>query len=99
MQSRKIVSLSVLAIFLFGCAVSLYVPTENDAKKYNTSLASLNKGRELYVNKCGRCHKAFATTNYTEVQWLPQINKMQKRAKVTDEEKELIYSYLKTNSK
>jgi hypothetical protein len=99
MQSRQIVSLSVLAIFLLGCAVSLYIPTENDAKKYNSSLESLNKGRELYVKKCGRCHKPFSTTKFTEQQWLPQVNRMQKRAKVTNEEKELIFSYIKTHSK
>ncbi len=99
MQSRQIVLLSVLAIFLLGCAVSLYIPTENDAIKQQTSLELLTQGRNLYQNKCGRCHKAFSTTKYTEQQWLPQVNRMQKRAKVTNEEKELIYSYLKTNSK
>lgn len=94
MLSKKTITLSTLCLFLISCAVSLYMPTEKDAIKSNTSLDNLKQGRELYINKCGKCHTAFAPSKFTAQQWLPQINRMQKRAKVSDIEKEMINQYL-----
>lgn len=94
MSSKKSITLLVLCLFLISCAVTLYIPTEKDAIKYNTSLENLKQGRELYINKCGKCHTAFSPSKYTAQQWAPQVNRMQKRAKVSDIEKEMINQYL-----
>lgn len=55
-------------------------------------------GKALYTNSCVRCHKLKDPAKYTSAQW-PGSNKMQKRSKITDEQKALILSYLKMEAK
>lgn len=78
-------------LFLFSCASELYQPI-NSSKK--TSLEDLKKGRATYVNKCSTCHQLKLPNKYNDKQWEVNLNKMQPRAKITDDEKLLIYQYL-----
>jgi len=80
-------STSVVGLMLVSCAVTMYMPTENDAIKYNTSLLSLNQDRDLYINTCGRCHPLLKPFAYSTERWTRNLNRMQKRAKINDAQK------------
>jgi len=99
MNSKGVFSMLVVCILLLSCGATMYVPTEKDTIKYNTSLNSLNQGRDLYLNTCGRCHLLHKPSAYTTVKWTIVLNKMQKRSKINDAQKELIFHYLETNAK
>ncbi|HEX5002037.1 MAG TPA: cytochrome c [Bacteroidia bacterium] len=82
-----------ILIGLTGCATSLYVPTQEMASN-DATLEQLTEGRALYASKCGNCHKLHRPAEYDAERWTRNLNKMQKRAKITEEEKGLIYQYL-----
>jgi hypothetical protein len=99
MLFNKTKLLILTAVILSACAASLYMPTEQDAQKYNVSLENLQKGRKLYINSCASCHNLHLPSAYTRQEWWKHLDKMQQRAKINDAQKELIAKYLETNSK
>ena len=84
---------------LFSCAGILLASTPNDSIKNMMHADSVLTGNALFVKNCGRCHKLKDPAKYTMVQWPGLVNKMQKRAKITDSEKAMILSYLATGAK
>ena len=54
----------------------------------------LAKGRELYVGKCGSCHRLYAPNTYDNQTWKENIDEMQERSEINAQQKELIYQYL-----
>jgi len=99
MHYKLTIGISVICITLMGCVAALYMPTNNDAIKYNVPLQTLTQGRELYVNKCASCHNLHLPSQFTKQQWDPIMNRMQKKAKLTDSQREMISRYLETNCK
>ncbi len=76
---------------LFSCATELYQPLTGTKK---VPVEDLKKGRTLYVNKCAACHHLRLPNKYNEKEWVINLNEMQKKAKISDNEKQLIYDYL-----
>lgn len=87
---KKYVYLS-FCFFLFSCASQLYVPTESST---TVSVMALKKGRELYVNNCASCHQLYAPNKYDSKTWIHNLDEMQSKAKITDEQKKMIFDYL-----
>jgi hypothetical protein len=87
---KKIVVIIVLGIIIYGCKSTLYMPASKDATQQQQLLA----GRSLYVAHCGSCHNLHFPSEFTTDEWKVKIGEMQKRAKITDEEKELVLKYL-----
>ena len=87
----QIVSIVFVACTIYSCRPTLYLPREADVVKREKLLA----GRRLYVRHCSSCHNLHFPKEYDGVGWEIQLDEMQKRAKITDNEKELIYDYLK----
>ena len=71
----------ILVIFLsiVGCS----------ATKYFTS-----KGEELYYEKCAGCHRLYQKSELSVDEWKVKLDEMAKRAKLDDEEKRLVLTYL-----
>ena len=87
---KKIFLLSPF-LFLFSCGTTLYIPIDN--KKYET-VENLKKGRKLYINFCASCHQLYLPNRFSAATWEKNLNEMQPKAKITDEQKLLIYNYL-----
>ena len=51
-------------------------------------------GKMLYENNCAKCHDLYAPKDFNAEQWKPIMLSMQKKAKISDEEREKIYAYL-----
>ena len=91
-------SVILVSIFILtGCATKLYMPTQEVAFQHNTTLVSLQKGRTLYSDNCGNCHKLHKPSKYNRDEWIGILDKMQKPAKIDDKQKGLILQYLQLN--
>jgi len=99
MNSKLKILVLLGAAILISCASTLYMPTQTDALSRNTSLEKLQQGRRLYMNTCASCHNLHMPQEFTKKDWEPLLNKMQKRARIDDSQKELIAAYLETNCK
>ncbi len=54
----------------------------------------LQQGKKLYDNSCGKCHKLYEPKDYTAESWKPIVARMQKKARLDDNEITLVYNYL-----
>ncbi len=77
-------------VCLYSCSTQLYIPKISNTIENKKLL----EGRTLYINHCGSCHNLYAPNTYPKTEWMMQLNNMQVRAKINNEEKEFIYSYL-----
>ncbi len=86
--------LIILALVIAACATKLYIPTIPDSNESGISLEDLTKGRVLYVKKCSDCHTLYLPEKRTSEKWESVFPKMQKKAKVSDNDMELIKGYI-----
>ena len=84
-----ILSLFICAI-LYSCATQLYMPSSADA----TQQAHLLQGRKIYVAHCSSCHNLHLPKEYDATGWKKQLDEMQVKAKISEEEKQLVFNYL-----
>jgi hypothetical protein len=53
-----------------------------------------SEGRELYISKCTSCHKSFERELHTTDEWKKILKEMGSKAKLTENEKQIILNYL-----
>ncbi|MDQ6609355.1 MAG: hypothetical protein M3Y85_06005 [Bacteroidota bacterium] len=89
---KKTITITIIfaCCIILSCSQQLYVPNSTDA----TQQQQLLSGRKLYVAHCGSCHNLHLPKEFDTNGWKKQLNEMQVKAKITDEEKGLIYKYL-----
>ena len=84
----------ILVIIGFAsCTSPLYTPSKDNIPP-TANIEELKKGRQLYVNKCGACHTLFLPVIFDHSQWIKAVDKMQTKAQINDQEKNLIVNYL-----
>jgi len=88
-MKNKIIIL-VFACTLFSCNPTLYIPASSDIKEQQQLLS----GRKLYVDHCSSCHNLHFPKEYDTEGWKKELDKMQMKAKITEDEKQLIFEYL-----
>jgi len=93
----------VFAFTLAACAPNIPRPTELDVdravgQRPGTTLAELDRGRTLYVGRCGGCHSLYAPTTYAPVVWREKVSEMRQKAKLGTDDEQLIVLYLSTLS-
>jgi mono/diheme cytochrome c family protein len=86
-----------------GCAAALPRATPGDvelarARWPETTVQELNRGREVYANKCSGCHQLYLPSSRPPTAWPPVLAKMASEAKLTEQQSELIERYLVTLS-
>lgn len=89
-MKRDIITILFFGIIIYGCSQSLYIPSAPLAEEQEHLLA----GRKLYVDHCSGCHNLHFPKEFTEEQWVSNLDEMQGKAKISDEEKRLILQYL-----
>lgn len=71
-------------LFLAGCSAGII---------FNS------KGEVLYYNKCGGCHRLYSKSEFTGEKWRSEIQKMSKKAKLSDDEKRMLIEYFTDDRK
>ena len=71
---RALAGLALLAAA--GCVTPIPRPTVLDAQRAGVALASLEHGRQLYVTRCGSCHRAAAPSTQTPDEWARIVAEM-----------------------
>ncbi len=102
---KKSITLVACILILAACASKKTTASLSDADatraaaKYpGASLASLQKGKLLYEEKCNTCHGLKNPTAYDEVQWGKHVKRMAPKAKIDKPTEELILQYVVTMS-
>jgi len=90
MKNQKIITIISFVCIICSCSTQLYLPKSTNTKKQEQLLS----GRKLYVNHCSSCHNLYLPKRFTTDQWKKNVDEMQSRAKITDQEKQLIIEYL-----
>jgi len=81
--------LSISAVIAVSCTPKSIPVTES-----NTSSADqLAQGKVIYENSCGTCHELPNPTDFTSVEWVGIMNAMAPKAKLNDDQHQLVYDY------
>lgn len=97
MKSRVVFLFCI--IFLHSACSKKLVPDAGAAKK-ETAVADMTlAGKNIYLSKCGRCHALKDPGDFTRQQWIPIMDRMAVKAKLSDAEKVDVLSYVQTNTK
>src|SRR5207237_817539 len=79
----------VLPLLISACAGPSHVASAPGSES--------DPGRRIYVTRCAKCHKFYSPASYSDQEWAKWMKKMQKKAKLTDEQEALLASYINTN--
>ncbi len=91
----KIKLLAIASVFVLVSACSPKISQPEAPKTQEAPLSpELAEGKMLYENNCAKCHQLYDAKSFSKEQWTPIMLKMQKKAKISDEEREKIYAYL-----
>lgn len=97
----KITSLALLGIVLYSCAPKVAPPPPPVAKGPDVAVVAesndIAEGKELYENNCAKCHKLYDPKDYSDQDWLPILEVMKKKAKISDAQHDKIYAYIISN--
>lgn len=90
-------ALLVVAVSCGGSAVPR--PTEAHLARArerwpDTTRASLERGRELYVARCSGCHPLHPPATQPAARWATVLDQMAPRARLSAEERDLVLRYL-----
>jgi cytochrome c5 len=102
---KKSLLIFATLLFLAACASKKATISLSDsdasraAAKYpGASLATLQKGKLLYEEKCSNCHGLKNPASYNEEQWGKHVKRMAPKAKIDKPTEELILQYVVTMS-
>src|SRR5438309_9799456 len=90
--------LIICVISIVGCSKvtnttnSKAEPSKNAGKP--VSLEELNQGHDIYTSNCGRCHKLFDPTQFSDNKWESVLPDMGKKSKITDEQLAKVKNYI-----
>lgn len=96
---KKILVTCIVLFAVIACAPKILVPTashESEAKKKipDITLAQMQKGHEIYIARCGTCHKLIKPTEYSDQKWEKILPVMSKKAKLIQTEYDLVHRYV-----
>ena len=104
MNIKFIIGVFALA-FVYSCTAKKAVAPAKDEvvvfvepvkEKLVVTAETLAEGKSLYGMNCAKCHDLYNPKTFSAEEWTPIIMSMQKKAKISDEQREKIYAYLTT---
>lgn len=93
MIRSKILGVAILGVILYSCSPKLAPAPPAEAPAVVLT-PELMEGKSLYENNCAKCHKLFPASKHTKEDWVPVLNRMAPKAKITDVQKASIYNYI-----
>ncbi len=109
---KKLLLATAITAVIWGCAkkvtpatsatggtTSTTTTTTATETKTTVSAELLAVGKTTYEAKCGRCHALPATDAYTAEKWVPYVDAMAPKARLTDTEKANVLAYVQANAK
>jgi cytochrome c len=86
-------------LLLAGCAETLPPPVAVDVTRAqaswpSTTLADLERGRELYRSRCTACHSLYAPGTYSPERWQKLLPEMFQKARLDEGERRDVTRYL-----
>lgn len=81
----------VASFALVSCARSNAVT----GPKYK-SATKIAEGKTIYENACNKCHGLFEPEKHTDEEWINTLSRMAPRAKLTNDQHQMVYDYLRT---
>jgi hypothetical protein len=96
-MKTKIAILSLIIDLVLACSPKTS-PTTSTVQTAKIELTpDLIAAKMSYENNCAKCHKLYDAKDYNAEEWKPILERMQLKAKITDQEREKIYSFLTLN--
>lgn len=94
---RRLAATALLAASCGGGAIPR--PTDSHLARArtrwpDTTRASLEEGRELYVARCSGCHPLHAPDTQPPERWAALVDEMAPRARLSPDERDLVLRYL-----
>lgn len=103
----------IIALIVASCSATKALgPTQADVERVSGkfeggyTLVDLNKGKSLYEENCGICHKLYDPSSAVEESWNRVVPEMVKKLRrkmgenaISDQDQELIRRYVVTMSK
>ena len=85
----------IMIVFLTQCTTTSKIsePTADNIRA-GYSLDEVLKGKQLFTAKCEQCHRLYSPSKHDDNGWTATLNRMQPKAKISDDEKSLIFKYL-----
>jgi len=91
----KPILIAFVLVASIACTTQLYTPGESNVNKVETAtLAELKQGHDLYLNKCGKCHKLHNPKSRSAAEWKKVLVYMAPKAKLNNDQSSLVYRYL-----
>ncbi|MBV8255182.1 MAG: cytochrome c [Chitinophaga sp.] len=96
---KTLLQLAVIAVLLWGCSKGT-VPTESAAAT-EAAFARYpdSPGKAIYRQNCNRCHAYKWPESRTVEKWPGIIDKMARKAKLSDDQKAAVLDFVRTNAK
>lgn len=94
----KFFTLAAITVFMVSCGTQKNTPVAaiQPAETVNAVVLTpeLVEGQSLYSNNCAKCHKLFEPKKFTQEEWYPILERMQKKAKLDDVQMASITNYI-----
>lgn len=95
----KFIALASLVALIYSCGSTKKVSPGNEVAKPTVVVLSptQQEGKVLFENNCAKCHRLYGAKEYSAQEWTPILERMQKKAHLTDQDREKIYGYVTMN--
>jgi len=99
-----LISVCAIACLLIGCESANFAPPPVTLQMAKTggrqvSLATLQKGRTLFVSRCIECHTLPPASSRSAMKWPGAVDRMAARASLKPTERDALVDYLQAVAK
>ncbi|MBV7531686.1 cytochrome c [Chitinophaga sp. sic0106] len=96
---KTLLQLSAIAVLLWGCSKGTASPDKAAATEAAFAKYPESDGKMVYRQNCNKCHGYKWPETRTAEKWPGVIDRMARKAKLTDDQKAAVLDFVKTNAK
>ena len=86
--------IAAVGVLIGGCATIIAVPTSLDSERSGVPLETLVEGRQLFVGRCGSCHRTPDPGSLNADEWGKVLPEMMEDAKLSPPEAAQVLAFL-----